>query len=65
MKSQVEDYRAKAEEYSRLTAATKSPREGRRYRQFAEMYRALALGEEPQKARKRPTSTVIGKTNAA
>jgi hypothetical protein len=48
VKSQVEDYRAKAKEYARLTAVTKSLREGRRYRKLAEMYWALALGEEPE-----------------
>src|SRR5262245_38971398 len=46
VKSQVEDYRAKAKEYARLTAVTKSLREGRRYRKLAEMYWALALDEE-------------------
>jgi hypothetical protein len=48
VKSQVEDYRAKAKEYARLTAVTKSLREGRRYRKLAEMCWALALGEEPE-----------------
>ena len=43
----AEGYRAKAAEYERLTRVTKSLREGRKYRQQAEMYRALALGEEP------------------
>jgi hypothetical protein len=42
-----QDYRAKAAEYERLTRATKSLRESRNYRKQAEMYRALALGEEP------------------
>jgi hypothetical protein len=46
VRSQVEDYRAKAKEYARLTVVTKSLREGRRYRKLAEMYWALALGEE-------------------
>jgi hypothetical protein len=45
VRSQVEDYRAKAKEYARLTVITKSLREGRRYRKLAEMYWALALGE--------------------
>jgi hypothetical protein len=44
VRSQVEDYRAKAKEYARLTVVTKSLREGRRYRKLAEMYWALALG---------------------
>jgi hypothetical protein len=48
VKSQVEDYRAKAKEYARLTVVTKSLRDGRRYRKLAEMYWALALGEEPE-----------------
>jgi len=43
----AEDYRAKAAEYERLTRVTKSLRESRKYRKQAEMYRALALGEEP------------------
>jgi hypothetical protein len=40
-------YRDKAVEYERLTRVAKSLRESRKYRQQAEMYRALALGEEP------------------
>jgi hypothetical protein len=36
--SHVEDYRAKAKEYARLSVVTKSLREGRRYRKLAEMY---------------------------
>ena len=43
----AEDYRAKAAEYERLTRVTKSLRESRKYRKQAKMYRALALGEEP------------------
>jgi hypothetical protein len=46
VRSQVEDYRAKAKEYARLTLVTKSLREGRRYRKLSEMYWALALREE-------------------
>lgn len=45
MKSQMEVYRAKAKEYARMTILTKSLRESRRYRKLAEMYWALALGE--------------------
>jgi hypothetical protein len=48
VKSQMEVYRAKAKEYARLTILTKSLRESRRYRKLAEMYWALALGEEPE-----------------
>jgi hypothetical protein len=51
VRSQVEDYRAKAKEYARLTVVTKSLREGRRYRKLAEMYWALALGEESDSVR--------------
>jgi hypothetical protein len=47
VKSQMEVYRAKAR-YARLTFLTKSLRESRRYRKLAEMYWALALGEEPE-----------------
>jgi len=51
--SQIEVYRGKAKEYARLTILTKSLltkslRESRRYRKLAEMYWALALGEEPE-----------------
>jgi hypothetical protein len=45
VKSQMEVYRAKAKEYARLTIVTKSLRESRRSRKLAEMYWALALGE--------------------
>jgi hypothetical protein len=48
VQTQKEDYRAKAKEYARLTVVTKSLREGRRYRKLAEMYWALALGEEAE-----------------
>ena len=46
VQSKIESYRAKAKEYARLTVLTKSLRDGRRYRKFAEMYWALALSEE-------------------
>jgi hypothetical protein len=49
VKSQVEVYRAKAKEYARLTILTKSLRESRRYRKLAEMYWALALGEQQER----------------
>jgi hypothetical protein len=45
VQSRIETYRAKAKEYARLTTLTKSLRESRRYRKLAEMYWALALGE--------------------
>jgi hypothetical protein len=38
----------KAEEYARRTVLAKSHRDSRRYRKLAEIYRALALGEEPE-----------------
>jgi hypothetical protein len=49
-----EDYRAKAKEYARLTVVTKSLREGRRYRKFAEMYWALALAQDSEPERVHP-----------
>jgi hypothetical protein len=57
VKSQAEDYRAKAKEYARLTVVTKSLREGRRYRKLAEMYWALALGEESHSSR--PSKLIV------
>jgi hypothetical protein len=44
----MEIYLGKAKEYARRTVRTKSLRESRRYWKLAEMYRALALGEEPE-----------------
>ena len=46
--SKLENYRAKAKEFARLAVAAKSLRDGRRYRKLAEMYWALALGQEPE-----------------
>jgi hypothetical protein len=43
--------RAKAKEFARLTVVAKSLRDGRQYRKLAEMYWALALGEEPEPAK--------------
>jgi hypothetical protein len=60
VKSQMQVYRGKAEEYARRTILTKSLRESRRYRKLADMYRALALGEEPEDAR---SSKKIAKTS--
>jgi molybdenum cofactor biosynthesis enzyme MoaA len=57
VKSQMEVYRAKAKEYARLTIPTKSLRESRRYRKLAEMYWALALGEEPERVR--PSKMIV------
>jgi len=59
VRSQVEDYRAKAKECARLTVVTKSLREGRRYRKLAEMYWALALGEESHSVRSLKMSEIV------
>src|SRR5215467_4321913 len=48
--SQIENYRAKAKKFARLAAVAKSPRHSRQCRKLAEMYWALALGEEPEHA---------------
>ena len=50
MRSQIENYRAKAKKFARLAAVAKSLRHSRQYRKLAEMYWALALGEEPDRA---------------
>jgi hypothetical protein len=47
----VDVYRGKAEDCARRTIRAKSPRERRQYRKLADMYRALAFGEEPENAR--------------
>ena len=47
MQSQIENYRAKAREFARLAAVAKSRRDARHCRKFADMYWALALGDEP------------------
>jgi hypothetical protein len=49
MQSRIENYRAKAKEFARLTVVAKSLRHSRQYRKLAEMYWALALGEEPNR----------------
>src|SRR5262249_35032785 len=50
LRSQIENYRAKAKKFARLAAVAKSPRLSRQCRKLAEMYWALALGEEPERA---------------
>jgi hypothetical protein len=50
LRSQIENYRAKAKKFARLAAVAKSPRHSRQCRKLAEMYWALALGEEPEHA---------------
>jgi hypothetical protein len=49
MQSQIENYRTKAREFARLAAVVKSGRDARHYRKFADMYWALALGDEPMR----------------
>jgi hypothetical protein len=53
----MENYRAKAEKFARLAAVAKSPRQSRQCRKLAEMYWALALGEEPDRAQ--PSTTKV------
>jgi hypothetical protein len=57
VKSQIDVYRGKAKEYARRSILTKSLRESRRSRKFADMYRALALGEEPENVQ--PVKTMV------
>jgi hypothetical protein len=61
VQSKVEDYRAKAKEFARLMIVAKSLRHSRQYRKLAEMYWALALGEESDRAQ--PSKTNV-KRNA-
>jgi hypothetical protein len=49
MQSQIENYRKKAREFARLAAVAKSRRDARHCRKFADMYWALALGDEPMR----------------
>ena len=51
VQSQIENYRAKAKEFARLSVIAKSLRHSRQYRKLAEMYWALALGEDPKCAK--------------
>jgi hypothetical protein len=50
VQSQIEKYRTKAKEFVRLTVGAKSLRHSRQYRKLAEMYWALALGDERDRA---------------
>jgi len=50
VRSQIENYRAKAKKFARLAAVAKSLRHSRQCQKLAEMYWALALGEEPERA---------------
>jgi hypothetical protein len=56
VQSQIENYRAKAKEFARLTVVAKSLRHSRQYRKLAEMYWALALGEELERAQPSKTN---------
>jgi hypothetical protein len=56
VQSQIEIYRAKAKEFARLTVVAKSLRDSRQYRKLAEMYWALALGEEANRAQPAKTN---------
>ena len=62
VQSQIETYRAKAKEFARLTVVAKSLRDSRQYRKLAEMYWALSLGEEPNRAQ--PSKTNVKATTA-
>jgi len=49
VRSQIKNYRAKAKKFARLSAVAKSLRHSRQCRKLADMYWALALGEEPER----------------
>src|SRR6516165_2531498 len=56
VRSQIENYRAKAKKFARLAAVAKSLRHSRQCGKLAEMYWALALGEEPDRAQPSKTN---------
>ena len=62
MRSQIENYRAKAKEFARLAAVAKSLRHSRQCRKLAEMYWALALGEEPSRTQSLTTNVKTSTT---
>jgi hypothetical protein len=62
VQSKIETYRAKAKEFARLTVVAKSLRGSRQYRKLAEMYWALALGEEPNRAQPSKTNVKTSTT---
>jgi hypothetical protein len=62
VQSQIEIYRAKAKEFARLTVVAKSLRDSRQYRKLAEMYWALALGEEANRAQPAKTNVKTSTT---
>jgi hypothetical protein len=49
MQSKIENYRKKAREFARLAAVAKSRRDAWHCRKIADMYGALALGDEPMR----------------
>jgi hypothetical protein len=65
VQSQIENYRAKAKEFARLTVVAKSLRDSRQYRKLADMYWALALGEEPDRVQRSKTNVKRGTTYPA
>jgi len=62
VQSQIETYRAKAKEFARLTVVAKSRRDSRQCRKLAEMYWALSLGEEPNRAQPLKTNVKTSTT---
>src|SRR5262249_37717128 len=50
VQSELDNYRAKANEFAGLLVIAKSVRHASQYRKLAVMYWALALGEEPKRA---------------
>ena len=62
MQSQIENYRAKAKEFARLMIVAKSLRHSRQYRKLAEMYWALALGEESDRPQASKTNVKMNAT---
>jgi len=56
VRSQIENYRAKAKEFARLAAVAKSLRHSRQCRKLSEMYWALALGEESDRVQRSKTN---------
>jgi hypothetical protein len=56
VRSQIENYRAKAKKFARLAAVAKSLRHSRQCRKLAEMYWALALGEESDRIQRSKTN---------
>jgi hypothetical protein len=62
VQSKSENYRARAKEFARLAIAAKSLRGARRSRKLAEMYWALALGQEPERVQPSKTQAEVAPT---